>query len=205
MDIVIDIRGLTSPHQSGVGMYTTYLLRALFTIDTKNHYVLFSSGSKKVKPFIPSFHYQNVEFSHLSVPNRLLKASILFTKKPHVPHIKTPGSLVFLPSVNITSFPSSTPYILTIHDLSFELFPKLYSHKRRLWHRLARPQELAKNARAIIVPSESTKHDVERIYKIDSKKIRVIPHGISDDFCEAANDTDEAVKKIYVLPERFLL
>ena len=119
MEITIDIRGLGGPHQSGVGMYTLHLLRALFDLDTKNNYVLFSSGSKKTLPHLPSFSFPNVHNTHLRIPNRLLKITLLLTGRPQFPQCKKQDSLVFLPSVNISSIHPSVPYLLTIHDLSF--------------------------------------------------------------------------------------
>src|SRR3954452_6605380 len=52
--------------------------------------------------------------------------------------------------------PGRAPYVLTIHDLSFEDRPRDFTAYERLWHRLARPGRLAGNARRVIAVSEAT-------------------------------------------------
>ncbi len=44
MRILVDIRHLSEKQQSGVGEYTTQLLRALFELPQHHEYILFSVG-----------------------------------------------------------------------------------------------------------------------------------------------------------------
>lgn len=209
MHIVIDIRGLTHKHQSGVGMYTDHLLRALFSLETKNSYTLFSSGTSLAQQHLPLFDFPQVTHTHKFLPNKLLNASLLGTGRPlfNTFFKKTPEpiSLFFFPNMNIIRLQKRTPYVLTIHDLSFEIFPQFYSKKSQLWHKLAQPKKLAQNAKAIIVPSQNTKEDVINFYHIPEEHLFVIPHGLSDIFSPQKDETDEKLKKRFPLPKHFVL
>jgi glycosyltransferase involved in cell wall biosynthesis len=62
------------------------------------------------------------------------------------------------------------PYILTIHDLIHEKYFKSNIDKKKY--------DLINNAKKIICVSKNTKKDLINFYKVDSKKISVIYHGI---------------------------
>lgn len=209
MKIVIDIRHLTKPNPSGVGQYTLELLKALFVLDKENEYILFSSGSNRAKNNLPAFDFPNVKFLHLNIPNRLLNALLLTTGRPKFDELiaKKIDSheklLFFFPNLNIISLTPGTPYILTLHDLSFEIFPKFYTQKDRLWHRFSRPRALAQNAQGIIVPSKSAARDVNLIFGVSKEKISVIPHGLSPHFTPKTEPQDFGVNSRYHLPKKF--
>lgn len=207
MNIVVDIRHLTRGEQSGVGTYTISLLHALFSLDKTNHYLLLSSGTKEAAKHLPLFRYENVSSVHIPIPNRILNGLLLsriiyleqFLPKSFL------NPVFFFPNINIISLRKTTPFILTLHDLSFEHFPHFFSKKSQLWHRLIRPASLAKQAQTIIVPSKSTARDVDDLYKINPEKIQTIPHGINPSFSSIRCPEDEKVKTIYRLPEKFIL
>jgi glycosyltransferase involved in cell wall biosynthesis len=58
--------------------------------------------------------------------------------------------------------PGRAPYVLTIHDLSFEDRPRDFTAYERLWHRLARPGRLAGNAARVIAVSAATAAEAAR-------------------------------------------
>jgi glycosyltransferase involved in cell wall biosynthesis len=58
--------------------------------------------------------------------------------------------------------PGRAPYVLTIHDLSFEDRPSDFTAYERLWHRLARPGWLAGNAARVIAVSAATAAEAAR-------------------------------------------
>jgi glycosyltransferase involved in cell wall biosynthesis len=70
----------------------------------------------------------------------------------------------------------SKPFVLTIYDMIYELFPTMPSSSDRLpeWKKL-----LANRAAKIIAISENTKRDIIKIYGIDDQKIEVIYLGNS--------------------------
>ena len=211
MRLVIDIRHLTKKEPSGVGQYTLELLKALFDLDKENEYILFSSGSERARENLPTFDYPNVKIIHLNIPNRLLNASLLATGRPKFDELITEKighhekTIFFFPNLNILSLSPNTPYVLTLHDLSFEIFSHLYNQKDRWWHKLTRPRELAQNAQAIIVPSKSAANDVHLIFGVPKEKIHVIQHGVEPRFSKKIETQDFGINSRYHLPKNFAL
>jgi glycosyltransferase involved in cell wall biosynthesis len=211
MKIVVDLRHLTKPEPSGIGLYTLELLRALFNLDKNNEYFLFSSGSSKARNNLPLFDFPNVKSVHLNLPNRLLNFLLLTTGRPRFDELladkigRDEKPLFFFPNLNIVSLRPYTPYVLTLHDLSFEIFPEFYQNKSRLWHHLTHPRRLAQNAQAIIVPSKSAAGDVNSIFGVPQEKIFVVPHGVSAIFSPKAEPQDHGIKSKYRLPKKIAL
>src|SRR5215207_9911812 len=84
---------------------------------------------------------------------------------------------------------AGVPSVLTVHDLSFEREPDLMPGKDRLVFRAVVPRS-AKRADRVIAVSERTRDDLEDLYEIPAKDVRVIPHGIDPIFTpdDAAHD-----------------
>ncbi|MBI4598642.1 glycosyltransferase family 4 protein [Candidatus Uhrbacteria bacterium] len=213
MRIVVDVRHLTRPFPSGIGEYTLQLVRAMVAEETSHTFVLLSTGTRAVREHVPSFDHPRVSSVHVSVPNRLLNASLLATRRPCLDRLalgKAASSgqeptVVFVPSVNIVSLSSRFPYVLTLHDLSFETFPSHYSPKSRLWHALARPRALVRGAAHVIVPSASALGDVSRLYGMGWERLSVIPHGYDRAFRPETRPEDAEVKARHRLPDQFAL
>lgn len=69
------------------------------------------------------------------------------------------------------------PFVLTVHDMTPELFPQYYSHN---FSQIKNKKILADKATHIIAVSEQTKRDLIEILQIPEKKISVIYHGGPD-------------------------
>jgi hypothetical protein len=82
MNIAIDIRHLTRPMQSGVGEYTTQLLKSLLSLDKNNSYTLFSSGTSACQKHIPKYLHNNARMMHLPIPNKILNMSLMCAQRP---------------------------------------------------------------------------------------------------------------------------
>ncbi len=212
MRILVDIRHL-GQKQSGVGQYTTHLLRALFEIDQENEYVLFSSGSQKPPEEILRFtqddkRAKNRRWSHLHLPtpNKLLNLRTVFLKHPTLNwRVHEPVDLIFLPNLNITALPDDIPTVLTVHDLSFHFYPEFYSKKMRLWHTFAEPKRLITQAKSIITPSSSTKQDVHAVFEKPEDQITTIAHGVDPRFHPMMEARDHGVRSRLKLPKQFAL
>ena len=76
----------------------------------------------------------------------------------------------FLPYLN------GKPFVLTIHDMTPELYPQYYKAND---FQIVMKRKLAPLANAVIAVSENTKKDIIRILGIPEEKIHVIYHGCS--------------------------
>lgn len=211
MKIGIDIRSLIQPHYSGISEYTYNLLKALFRIDKINEYFLFSNSYKDLD--LPLWNFENVSYCNCRYPNKLINFSFKFLKYPKLDSLierkKNCGKLdiFFLPNLNFVSFSTNIKKVLTVHDLSFEKYPKFFSFKKRIWHKAINPKKLTKTADKIIAVSNNTKKDLMDFYNLKESKIEVIYPGINEIFSGAnlAKQDLDRVRKKYDLPENFFL
>lgn len=210
MHIGIDIRCLMNPIRTGVAEYTHELLQALFLLDQKNQYYLFYNSHEAVDLFIPQWKQTNVHYIKSTRPNKLFnvlqflfhypKLDRLIAKKAGIEKL----DYFFSPNLNFTSLSKKTKHVLTVHDLSFEIFPDCYATKQRLWHRFVRPKKQCTQAQIILCPSENSKRDVVEHFGIEESKIKAIYPGLTSLFAVPTANKQE-VKKKYHLPEHFIL
>jgi glycosyltransferase involved in cell wall biosynthesis len=95
--------------------------------------------------------------------------------------------------------------VVTIHDLIFLRFPKLYKPlDRKIYNKKFR--QACEDADKIIAISEQTKNDILHYYQVDEKKIEVIYQDCDEQFqTQPSREKLLEVKKRYYLPKQFLL
>lgn len=208
MNLGIDVRTLMSPTRTGVGEYTFELLNALFSLPSDDQFYLLYNGHKKITQWLPQWNQSNVHYAGTTWPNKFFNASTVVARRPFLTSpLKSDVKLnaVFLPNINFTALPPDQKYVITIHDLSFKLFPHFFSAKQRLWHRLVQPEKLIKNANHIITPSDNTRRDVIQQLSIPEHKVTTVYPGLNLN-STTQNEIDVArVKTKYDLPEKFVL
>ncbi|MBU0646268.1 glycosyltransferase family 4 protein [Patescibacteria group bacterium] len=206
MNILVDTRHLNEPQPSGIGEYTIQLLTALFKIDHENSYTLITVGLRRPDLSGLISDHPRVVHRHRTLPGKLINASLALFGQPTLEEIAgVKSDLIFLPNLNFVALPPGRPTVLTLHDLSFAHFPQFYSGRMRLWHRLVKPPQLVARAQHLICPSQSTRQDLNRLYRKAQSQIAVIPHGCGPEFTPAPSPRDQDLVKQYDLPSRFAL
>lgn len=210
MNIGVDIRPLMTGNRTGVGEYTFELLNAILKIDHNNQYFLFYNSYSDVASQIPRWQYDNVHYVSTHYPNKLFNASQIILSQPKLDKYIIQNTkyqiqkldFFFSPNLNFTSLSTTARRLLTIHDLSFEFYPEFYTPKQRLWHQIINPKKQCQRADIILTPSENTKRDVVKHYKINAEKIKVIYPGANQ---ESRIKNQESAIKQYGLPKNFIL
>lgn len=86
------------------------------------------------------------------------------------------------------------PLVVTVHDMTYERFPHLFSpHDPIPYHK----RILVERADKVIAISENTKNDILKYYSIDENKISVIHHGISSQ--------SPIYQEVEFLPQNYIL
>lgn len=93
---------------------------------------------------------------------------------------------------------------ITIHDVAFRRFPESYGKLSR-WYLDWGTRFAVKNAKNIIVPSETTKHDLQKFYQADPKKIHVIPLGFQPSEKTQLDHAERVLKTIGLNPKKYFV
>lgn len=208
MKIGIDIRCLMTKNHSGVAEYTYNLLDNLFKIDRQNQYLLFYNSQKNITANLPQFAYSNVKFKGFSYPNKLFNFASRYLRWPQIDKMIGGVDIFFIPNFNFLSLSSNCKKILTVHDLSFEIYPNFFSLKRNLWHRIIAPKKIISQADCLIADSQSTENDLISLYQVETKKIKIIHLGVDRLLykeIEPSNLNLKLIKDKYKLTDQFIL
>ncbi len=208
MKIGIDIRCLMNKNYSGVAEYTYNLLDNIFKIDQTNKYFLFYNSKKDIKENLPTFDYPNVKFKGYNYPNKFFNFSLKFFNYPNIDKLLGDIDVFFTPNFNFLSLSNKPKKIITVHDLSFEIFPQFFSKKRILWHKFINPQKLLNSNDKIVTVSQNSKNDIINHYKIDPNKINVIHSGVDHALFKKLKNSSPKFQQIikkYNLPKNFIL
>jgi len=205
MRIGIDIRSLLDEPRSGVGEYTYNFLKKIINQDKDITFVLFFSGYKIPQSIInlqtELADYQNIEFYHLHIPNKIINFLWWLNLGPQVDKLLQVKN-IWLPNFNFIKLSHSARLIITCHDVSFIYFKHLYSFKGRLWHKFVNPFKLYHRADLILAVSEQTGNDLE-ILNISKQKIITLYPIIN--FQHPVNVSWSDLQTQFNLPEKFFL
>lgn len=200
MRIAIDARSLMDRRHSGIEEYTIRIVTAMAQVAPQHQYVLFYNG---VSPLVVPPALRRHAILATRYPNIFFNAFQSITNWPKWDRLLS-ADCFFVPSFRLLPLTPRSPVVTTVHDLSFERFPEFFSGKRRLWHRLMRPQLLMKNSDHLIAVSEATARDLTELYRIPRDKISVIHSGIAPLPVTARNAVVH-VRKKYHLPSHYIL
>lgn len=177
MRIVFDARHI---RDFGVGTYIRNLLHALLAVDDRNEYTLIGKRESrrdlralvKESPRCSVAYFEGADDDwkdHVSFPwfLRNYPADVY-----HIPLARVPA---FMPQ----------PYVVTVHDLGFLLYPQ---NQKKDWRMEMREHLIGRGfrrAQRVIAVSGATQRDVEQLFNIPSSKIsriydapdpRLFPH-----------------------------
>jgi glycosyltransferase involved in cell wall biosynthesis len=160
---------------SGVGYYTYRVMQSLVEAARQGLVEQVVLLSNRPLPAVPAAErvlaYERLRFPVRSVWMQFLLPLILRRTRPDVVHFTNYLAPLF-PGV---------PYVVSIHDMSLTLLPEYHTLKKRLLTSSLVPA-VARGARRILAPSESTKRDVVRLLGLDPGRVRVIPYAASSAF-----------------------
>lgn len=203
MHLAIDIRHLATDQHSGVGRYTLELLRRMPKLAPNDNFTFFASGSEETLNKLPKFSGSNIQIIKQQIPNRVLSAKLFFTAHTLDDFLPKKPDLWFFPNINIIK--THKPYVITVHDLSFEMFPHFFTLKDRLWHKASSPKSLINDSESILAVSENTKHNLCSLWGVSEDKISTTPLGVDDDFDSAEQPCDQNFLREYGIDYSYIL
>jgi glycosyltransferase involved in cell wall biosynthesis len=202
MRVAIDARPAIDSEKTGVGWYAWHLLHRLPVVDPEAQYVawyLHAKGVFRRKRFFPEAARRNFAEHASRFPARLFSP---VASRLHVPRVEwlTPFDVLFAP--NFIPPPTERPFVVTVHDVAFALFPETASHLSPRWHAGFR-SGIGRAAR-VLVPSAATRDDLVERFDIAKDRVRVIPLGVEP--ARATSDADvERVKRRFSIEGPYVL
>jgi glycosyltransferase involved in cell wall biosynthesis len=182
---------------AGINWYIHNLLRHLPQADPKVEYTVFLN-----------------EHRYTAAPGVRLQFSRLPTQRPPV---RILWEQVFQPravrraDVDLAHGPafvgalaSRYPFVITVHDLSFLLYPQNFRTMNRLYLKTLTRLSV-RRARRVIAVSESTKRDLVQQYDLSPARIDTVYNGVDPSFRPLPPDQVAAFRTKRGLPERFIL
>ncbi len=205
MRIAIDARSLTDERLTGVGFYTLHLIHEIAKAAPSADIMLFASGTEQTLRRLPDFPYKNVEKIEILIPNKIL--SLLFLLPLPVSldsFLPRKPDFWFFPNHNIIK--TRFPYTLTVHDVSFDIYPDFFTKKDGLVRRLSGIKKLAQNATHLFAVSESTAEDLKERWGINKDRITVTPLGVDHQtFLPREQPSDRTFRAMYDLNRPYIL
>ncbi len=190
MKLGIDIRHLTQKNPSGIGQYTIALIQALAETKPDAELHLFASGTNKALQNLPPFPQKNITVHTKTLPNKLLSAKLFFQTTSALEDF-LPVKIDHWLFPNLNHIRTRLPYTITVHDVSFVLYPEFFTQKSLLWHKTTRPFKLLSEAKAILAVSNTTKQDITHFFQQRPEKIHVTHLGVSNKFNPKQTPADQ--------------
>lgn len=193
---------LLKRQKTGTISYIYNLINSLNKIDRKNEYVLFTN--------------QQFQENDLSLQdNFLIKKLGLLEQNPyqriwweqfHLSKVLTRLKIDLLHSPSqVTLLNSSTKLILTIHELTYLIYPEFLPKHKYLYYRYFVPLSIYK-ADKIIAVSDNLKKDILRFFKLPQDKIEVIYCGVNHIFRPIdKNIAKNAIRKRFGITDDYIL
>ncbi len=200
MNIAIDLTPIPKK-KSGVGRYLDNLLEHLQKIDDKNTYYLFIQDDD-----LEGFNLVKENFKRVPVKSRYIRNVFLrllweqFVLPFRLKKLKI--DLLHSPHYTMPYF-SSVKHVVTFHDMSFFVVPKVHTFAKRYLFRVYM-WLTSRKADAILSVSNATVEDITRILKIKRDKIYVTPLGADERFFEPV-EMDKGILKTYGIESEYFL
>ena len=180
-------------NNTGLGNYSRFVIEALLKYFPENEYFAYSPKSSN----------REIGIRGVIPKNKFLWRSWLIKND-----LQRDGIQIYHGLSNELPFgkmPSGIKTVVTIHDLIFERYPKLYPFFDTLIYKI-KFRRACQNADAIVAVSEQTKRDIIDFYGINPEKIHVIYQDCDVAFQEKLNaEHIENVKAKYQIKKKYVL
>ena len=175
MRVVVDARPALDARKTGVGHYTSHLLRALPAAAGEDRITAWyphAKGLLRPRAFfgdLPGLHERASRF-----PARIFEP---LSSRLGEPRLERSVEFDVLLATNFLPPATRSPgVVLIVHDLAFRKFPETAPHMDARW--LRRFESWLAAAARVIVPSASAARDLTELYDVDPSRIDAIHHGV---------------------------
>ena len=167
MKVGVDARALLAGR--GVARFTRELLAAMADGFGDDEWLAFVPGRAPITPVHP-----RVTLVRHRLPGRALFAAAAVAGRPTLAELVGGADVVWLPAPAPVA--PGAPYVLTVHDRSWERRPRDFSAYERAWHTLARPRALARDAARVTADSHAVAAELRAAWGM---QVTVVSPGVT--------------------------
>ena len=177
MRVAVDFTAATQT--AGIGRYTWSLVCALIAQCAADDFTLLT-------PRVSTGHWRslytlNSKYRHLPLSERALTRIWHRLRLPVFADLLAGGADVFYAPDFALPPLWRAPGVITVHDLSYRLFPDSYPDSLRSYLEAVVPRSVAR-AQLVLADSEATQRDLIAAYGVDPTKVRVLYCGVDPVF-----------------------
>lgn len=205
MKIAIDIRSLTAPHKTGVGIVTESLVRTMAAQAPNDTFFLFATGTEDTLMNLPVFREHNIVLSPVTIPNKIASALWALPFGPTMERFlpETPDVWLF-PNAHLLK--TKLPYAVIFHDAALRTVPNFFTLKDHLRARVTNEERVFTEAKRVIAVSEHSKIDASEYYRVPPDRITVANLGVDHDvYSPREQPSDKSYRAAYDLNRPYLL
>ena len=174
MKVAVDGRSLRDgAGERGVARYLRSLLHELATAFPEDQYGVLVPG----QPSAAWSPAENVTVRGTRLPGRPTYAAGALLGRPRVDRLAGGSEVAWVPAVAPVAVSRDVPFVLTVHDLSFEHRARDFSPYERAWHRVARPRALARRAARVIAVSDVVRSELLAEWGLPPAKVVAVRSG----------------------------
>jgi alpha-1,3-rhamnosyl/mannosyltransferase len=179
MKIAIDLSALLK-HHTGVDVYTMELARHLSRLETGNSFTVLANFEDR--PMLHSLLNDRCHIVPISFRSRVARLIALQALVPALVALRG-TQVVHYPSFFMPFLRGKAKHVITVHDLTSFSMPDHHIRLRRSPLYLKLFAASVRRADRICVPSRATQQELQQYFpELDSDRIRVIPHGVGEEF-----------------------
>jgi glycosyltransferase involved in cell wall biosynthesis len=108
-------------------------------------------------------------------PGRALFGPAAVTGEPSLARLLGDVDVLWIPAPAPVA-PGDLPYVLTVHDRSFEERAEDFTAYERAWHRVARPRALARRAARVVTDTAAVAQELRDAWGLE--RVAVVPPGV---------------------------
>ena len=191
------LSGAAGYRSAGIHGYSVELLRRLPSADAGLHYTAFANRAAAAL-------IETMPVRSTRLPTQQPWARIAWEQFVQ-PFAARPARLDLLHGLAFVSpLAQPCPTVVTVHDLSFALFPEFFRGANAAYLRLFTRLSCRRAARIIAV-SENTRADVIRLYGVPGARVEAIPHGVNTQFHPRSPGEVAEFHRAHSLPDHFIL
>jgi glycosyltransferase involved in cell wall biosynthesis len=173
MRVGVDGRALRAMRpRRGIAIYLEQLLAELARLHPGDEYRVHVPGVARAGA-VP----ENVEVVGVGGSGRALHAAAALAGRPRLERLLRGPDLIWAPAPAPLAVSRDTPFVLTVHDLSFVHRPSDYGPYERVWHGLARPRRLARRAERVLAVSDVVRGELLDEWDLPPEAVRTVRSG----------------------------